>query len=212
MAVLLLAGTVLLAAGAAVHPMLPADAEGQLRMIGATPYWRIIHLVMIAGSGLLIAGLWTRLYATGSGAWGALIPALVTIAAGLALNASNIEFMARAGTTEAARYLHGDAGIVNQFAAGHTAAIGRARVGNAVVALGCLLLGWAEWKDPQRPRWVAALAWMASVGGLVGWVAFDPGSPGALAAVALLSGWALATAVLAIRPVVAHSLPSGGTA
>jgi hypothetical protein len=209
---LLLAGTLLLAAGAAAHPMLPSDAEGQLRMIGATPHWRVIHLVMIAGSGLLIAGLWTRLYATGSGVWAALMPALVTIAAGLALNAYNIEFMARAGTADAAQYLHGDAGTVGQFAVGHAVAVGRARLGNAVVALGCLLLGWAEWKDPQRPRWIAALAWLASVGGLVGWVAFEPGSPGALAAVALLSGWAVATAVLAIRPAAGHSFPSGGTA
>jgi hypothetical protein len=212
LAVLLVAGTALLAAGAAAHPMLPAGAEGQLRMIGTTPHWRVIHLVMIAGSGLLIAGLWTRLYATESGAWETLIPALVTIAAGLALNAYSIEFMARAGTGEAARYLHGDIGIVSQFAAGHVAAIGRARLGNAVVALGCLLLGWAEWKDPQRPWWVAALAWLASVGGLVGWVAFEPGRPGALGAVALLAGWALATAVLAIRPAAAHSFPTGGTA
>jgi hypothetical protein len=212
LAVLLVTGTVLLAAGAAAHPMLPADAAGQLRMIGTTPYWRVIHMVMIAGSGLLIAGLWTRLYATGSGAWGALIPALVTIAAGLALNAYSIEFMERAGTAEAARYLRGDAGMVAEFAAGHTVAVGRARLGNAVVALGCLLLGWAEWQDPQRPRWVAALAWVASIGGLVGWVAFKPGTPGGLAAVALLSGWALATAVLAIRPAAAHSSPSGGTA
>jgi hypothetical protein len=212
LAVLLIAGTVLLAAGAAAHPMLPADAAAQLQMIGTTPHWRAIHLTMIAGSGLLIAGLWTRLYATGSGAWRALIPALLTIAAGLALNAYSIEFMARTGTAEAARYLRGDTGIVAEFAASHAVAAGRAHVGNVVVAVGCLLLGWAEWQDPQRPRWVAVLAWVASLGGLIGWLAFEAGSPGALAAVALLSGWALATAGLAFRPAAAHSLPSGGTA
>jgi hypothetical protein len=61
--------------------------------------------------------------------------------------------------------------------------------------LGAIALGWAEWQDVGRPRWLAALAWTAGVGGLVGVIFFDEASPLTLAAVALLSGWQVATAV-----------------
>jgi hypothetical protein len=74
-----------------------------------------------------------------------------------------------------------------------------ARIGNLIVALGALVLGWAEWQDPSRPRWIAWLAWAAGAGGIVGVVFFDEASRLALAAVALLSGWELATAILSFR-------------
>jgi uncharacterized membrane protein YhaH (DUF805 family) len=74
-----------------------------------------------------------------------------------------------------------------------------ARFGNLIVALGALALGSAEWQDAARPRWLAALAWVAAAGGLVGVVFFDEASRLTLAAIALLSGWQVATAVRALR-------------
>lgn len=200
LALLLLAGAVLLTAGAVAHPMLPTDPAAQLGVIERTPHWRTMHLIMIAGSGLLIAGLWTRLDAALGKAPPALLAALVVIAIGLALNASNIEFMERVGTVDASRFAGGDAGVIPLFAVGHLAAVDRARTGNLLVALGCLALGWAEWRDPARSRWFALLAWAAGIGGLVGVAIFEPGSPGQLTAVAVFLAWAIATAVVALSP------------
>ena len=61
LAILLVAGAALLGAGAALHPMLTGDAAAQLRTIATTPYWRALHLAMLAGSGFIIAGVWVRL-------------------------------------------------------------------------------------------------------------------------------------------------------
>jgi hypothetical protein len=199
MAVVLLAGTIMLGAGAVAHPMLPTDPQAQLGVMATTPYWRTIHHLMIAGSGLVIGGIWVRLYIDRSGLTGLLVLALTTVVIGLAFNAWNVEFMAGTGTADAARFASGDMSVVPSFALRHTAALGAARLGNALVVLGCLPLGWVEWRDPSRPVWIAVLAWLSSLGGLIGVTAFDPGSRGALAAVAFVSIWAAATAVLALR-------------
>jgi hypothetical protein len=199
MAVVLLAGTIMLGAGAVAHPMLPTDPEAQLGVMAATPYWRALHHFMIAGSGLVIGGIWVRLYIDRSRLTGLLVLALTAVAVGLAFNAWDAEFMAGTGTADAARFASGDMSVVPAFALRHTAALGAARLGNTLVALACLPLGWVEWRDPGRPVWIAVLAWLSSLCGIVGVTAFDPGSRGALAAVAFVSLWAAATAVLALR-------------
>jgi hypothetical protein len=206
MAVVLLAGTILLGAGAIAHPMLPADPEAQLGVMAATPLWRAIHHMMIAGSGLVIGGIWVRLYIDRSRLTGLLVLALTVVAVGLAFNEWNVAFMAGTGTADAARFASGDMSVVPSFASRHTTALGAARLGNVLVVAGCLPLGWVEWRDPGRPVWIAVLAWLASLCGIVGVAAFDPGSRGALAAVAFVSLWAAATAVLALR-----SPESGGS-
>jgi hypothetical protein len=195
LAVVLLAGTVMLGLGAVAHPMLPADPVAQLGVMAATPYWRAIHVLMIAGSGLIIGGMWVRVYIDRSGLVAWLVVALAIVAVGLAFNAWNVEFMAHDGTADAARFAAGDMSVVPEFVSRHTGALGAARLGNVLVVLGCLVLGLVEWRDPDRPVWIAGLAWLASVGGMVGVIAFDAGSRGALAAVALMSVWAAATAV-----------------
>lgn len=73
-----------------------------------------------------------------------------------------------------------------------------ARFGNFIIALGAVGLGWVERSDPARPRWFAWLAWLAAAGGFFGVLFFDEASQLALAAVALLSGWEIATAVWAL--------------
>jgi hypothetical protein len=204
LAVTLLLGTVLLGIGAAVHPVLVGDAAAQLRLIAATRHWRTLHLVMLTGSALVAAGVWVRLVdrsSTSSGrdaSLGAAIAALALVAVGVCLNALNIAYMAGAGWRMAALFAQGSAEMSTVFEATHPVGLMAARFGNLVVALGAIVLGWAEWQDTTRPRWLALLAWAAAAGGLVGVIFFDEASPLTLAAVALLSGWQAATGVRAL--------------
>ena len=206
----LLLGMILLGYGAAVHPMLAGGPESQLRTIADTPHWRTMHLLMLAGSGLIIAGIWVRLLTDGTAvgvqsppvgpAFNApLVAALAVVALGLAINALNIAFMAGAGTHMAEEFAAGRTGVAPLFDATHPIGLVAARFGNFIVALGALALGWVEYQDPARPRWLAWLAWAAAAGGFFGVIFFNEASRVALAAVALLSGWELATALLALR-------------
>lgn len=201
-AIALLLGTALLGVGAAFHPMLAGDATEQLRIIAATPYWRALHLAMLAGSGLVIAGVWVR-FVTDRGASGALVAALATITAGVALNALDIAFMAGSGTRMAAYFAVGRLEMPSLYDVTHPSVLVAARFGNFTVALGAIALGVIERRDLSRPRWVAWLAWIAAAGGFVGVFFFDDPSPLAFAAVALLSLWEVATAVLSLRRPVA---------
>jgi hypothetical protein len=201
LAIALLVGTVLLGIGAAVHPVLVGDAAAQLRLIASTPHWRALHLAMLAGSALIAGGVWVRLVdrpaAPGArdAAGAAAIAALALVAVGVCLNALNIAYMAGAGWHMAALFGQGETAMRDVFEATHPIGLMAARFGNLVVALGAIVLGWAEWQDAARPRWLAGLAWVAGAGGLVGVVFFDEASPLTLAAVALLSGWMVATGV-----------------
>ena len=213
LAVLLLVGTALLGVGAVLHPVLTGRAADDLRLMATTSGWRTIHLVMLAGSGLVIVGIWVRLIdgsalrtLSGDSSHRAPLPsilaaiaALGVIALGLAINALNIAYMAGSGTHLAAMYQAGSADVGALFEATHPIGLMAARFGNFIVALGALALGWVEWQDASRPRWLAWLAWIAAAGGFVGVFFFNEASRVALAAVALLSGWEVATAVRALR-------------
>jgi hypothetical protein len=209
LAVALLVGTALLGAGAVAHPVLTGDAAARLQLIAATPYWRPLHLAMLAGSALVAAGVWVRLLdgpgpAARDVAGAAAIGALALVALGVCLNALNIAYMAGSGTHMAALFAQGRTEMSAVFEATHPIGLMAARFGNLVISLGALALAWAEWQDPTRPRWLAVLALIAGIGGLFGVIFFDEASPLALAAVALLSGWQVGTAVrvLAARALV----------
>ena len=255
LAVALLVGTALLGAGAVLHPMLPADVSGQLRMIAASSIFRPVHLAMLCGSGLIIAGVWTRLslgrattpapligglalvclglcfnaidiafmggagwhlaMLCGSGliiagVWTRLflgepvtptplIGALVLVCAGLCFNAIDIAFMGGAGWHLAMAYVAGQSEMAPLFEALHRFGLLAARFGNFLVALGALLLGFAERADPASPRWMAWLAWIAAAGGLAGVVLVPEASLLMLTAVTLIAGWSVGTSVLALR-------------
>jgi hypothetical protein len=200
LALALLGGTVLLGIGAVFHPMLVGDAASQLRIIAATPYWRALHLAMLAGSALVATGVWVRLIDHRSNAdssdpaRGTLIAALALIAIGECIDALNIAYMAGSGTHMAALFAQGRTEMSAIFEVTHPIGQMAGRFGNLIVALGALVLGWAEWQDASRPRWLAWLAWVAGVVGLICAVFFDESSRLVLAAVGLLSMWQVGTA------------------
>ena len=97
-----------------------------------------------------------------------LLAALALIALGTAVNALNIGFMAGAGWHMAAEFAAGRTDIVPVFEGTHPIGLIAARFGNFIISLGALALGWAEWQDATRPRWIAWLAWGAGTF-LFGW-------------------------------------------
>jgi hypothetical protein len=154
---------------------------------------------MLAGSALVIAGVWVRLVTDRRAVNGPLVAALAVIVLGVALNALNIAYMAGSGWHMAALFDSGRADTRAIFDATHPIGLMSARFGNLLAALGALMLGTVERREPGQPLWLAALAWLAAAGGLVGVVFFDETSRMALAAVALLSGWQVATALRSLR-------------
>jgi len=195
----LLVGTALLGLGAALHPMLPPDLTGQLDVIARTEWWRAIHLVMLAGSGLVIVGLWSQLPTDPGLSRRLLLVIFLVIVSGLVLNASNIAFMAQTGPHDAARFMQGNTDAASGFAREHDISLMRARIGNALVALACGALAVYLWRDGRQPSYMPALAALAAIGGIVGVIAFDPSSRGAVAAVALFAVWAAVAAVRTLR-------------
>lgn len=208
----LLLGSALLGAGAAMHPVLPAEAAGQLDVIANMGHWRAVHLMMLAGSGLVITGLWARLLVGRQAPSRVMLGALGIIALGIALNALNIAFMAGAGTLMAEHYRAGDAAIAHLFEVTHPIGLMAARFGNFIIALGALLLGWSEWQSSgeRTAPLLAGLAWVAAAGGLIGALFFSEASRMTLAAVALISGWQLMVAFLGLRG--GRDLAPGGSA
>jgi hypothetical protein len=203
LAVALLVGTALHGVGALVHPVLAGDGAAKLRMIADTAQWRPLHLAMLAGSGLIVAGIWVRLVDDRAFVRAPLVAALAVISIGITINALNIAYMAGAGSHMAARFAAGDVGIVPLFDATHPIGLMSARFGNFIIALGAVALGWGEWHDAEPRRLDAILAWIAAAGGLVGAIFFHESSRIALGAVALLSGWQVVAAgrvlILSVR-------------
>lgn len=201
LAIALLLGTLLLAGGAAMHPILHGDGSMELGMIASMSIWRIMHLCMLGGTGLIVIGIWVRLVGTPTNVAtnNAVIAALTIITVGIGLDSLNTTFMAgpawRMGTALAA----GDASITRQFELMHPVGLMAARFGNYLIALGALLMGAADWMTAGRPRWLAVLAWIAAAGGLVGVIFFDEATPEMLGAVSLLCGWQVGTAIIALR-------------
>jgi hypothetical protein len=206
LAVALLLGTLLLAGGAAMHPILSGDGSMELGMIGSMAIWRTMHLCMLGGTGLIVAGIWVRLVgAPDDGSTRhVVIAALTIITVGIALDSMNTSFMAGPAWRMAKQFMAGDASIARQFDLMHPVGLMAARFGNYLIALGALLLGAAEWMS-GRPRWLAVLAWIAAAGGLVGVIFFDEATPEMLGAVSLLCGWQVGAAIVALRS--PHTLP-----
>ncbi len=128
-----------------------------------------------------------------------LVAALAIISVGEAVNALNTAYMANSGLRLARAFAGGDAMAAALYDATHPTGLMYARFGNLLVALGAIVLGAAEWEAESGSYLVAALAWVAALGGLVGVLAFDESSRMILGAVALLSGWQVVTAARVLR-------------
>ena len=199
LAIALLVGTLLLGGGALLHPMLPADVPGQLRMIASTWYFRPVHLAMLAGSALLIAGVWARGLLGRPPITPVLVMSLALICLGLSFNAIDIAFMGNAGWNMALRYQAGDVSMLGLFEALHRFGLTTARFGNCLVALGALVLAIVERQDRESPSWLEWLAWIAAVGGLLGVLCVPESSLLTLTAVSLIPVWCVGVAVWALR-------------
>jgi hypothetical protein len=200
LALLLLIGTAILAVASAFHPMLDGDASAQLRTIAATPGWRAIHIAMLAGSVFVMTGLWVRLTfdQPSTPVDRLLVGVLTVLSIGIAINALDMAFMVGAGARMAARFAAGDSTMPAIYDVTHPIGRVAARLGNIIVAVAALVLGFVEWTAP-RSTLRAILAWLAAAGGIIGVAFFDDDSRLILAAVALLSGWQLAVALKALR-------------
>jgi len=201
LAIALLVGTVMLGGGAAMHPILSGSGSMELGMIAGMPIWRTMHLCMLAGTGLIMIGIWVRHVGapTGNATHAAVTAALAVITVGMALDSINTTFMAGPAWRMASALSAGDASVARQFELLHPIGLMSARFGNYLVALGALVLGAAEWLTAGRPRWLAVLAWIAAAGGLVGVIFFDEAHPEMLGGVALLCGWQVGAAIVALR-------------
>src|SRR4249920_2055716 len=102
LALALTIGSAILLGAASVHPVLHGSAGDHLAMIGHTPHWRVIHLLLSLGTGLFIVGLWTRLFSAPESLRAEYAVALGLLAVGELLNGINIAFMTGAGTELAA--------------------------------------------------------------------------------------------------------------
>lgn len=199
LAIALLIGTALLGAGAALHPMLPADVPGQLRMIAAARAFRPVHLAMLCGSGLIIAGVWARMYLGRPATPAPLIGGLALVCLGLCFNAIDIAFMASAGTHLATLAQAGRTEMGVLFDSLHRVGLMTARFGNFLVALGAIVLSWVERQENPTSPWPSRLAWIAGAVGLFCAICFPEASLAILAAVTLLAGWQIATALRGLR-------------
>jgi hypothetical protein len=184
-----------------MHPILSGSGAMELEMIGGMRIWRTMHLCMLAGTGLIVAGIWVRLVGmpANTSTNSAVVAALAMITVGIALDSINTTFMAGPAWRMASALAAGDTTVTRQFEIMHPVGLMTARFGNYLVALGALILGAAEWLTAGRPRWLAVLAWIAAAGGLVGAIFFDEARPEMLAAVSLLCGWQVGAAIVALR-------------
>jgi hypothetical protein len=190
LALLLLAGTLLFAVGAACHPHLMGSPEAQLATIADSAHWRAIHLALATGSALVICGVWCYALPERPAQERTLtIAALVLFTVGQAVNALNTIYMTGAGATIAALHAAGTPGMPVLFQATHPFGLVAARFGNLVVALSALLLGWLGTHDRTDPRWLGILAWIAGVVGLMAVIILPENSLLVLLPVALMCFW-----------------------
>jgi hypothetical protein len=198
LALALLAGSLLLIVCAAVHPILPLTAEGDLQRIAATPHWYWMHLGLLHATGLIIAGIWARWLRAHADERRALGVAFVVFGIGQALNGANIAFMAGAGTRFAELHAAG-ADVRDVYQALHGFAVMCGRLAGFLVAIAAGMFAATTGARAREPRALVALAGLACVAGLVGNFLAPPGHPLMLTSVGLMAVWQVVSAVRLLR-------------
>ena len=112
---------------------------------------------------------------------------------GLCFNAIDIAFMGSAGVQLASLAQAGNAEVGTLFDSLHRVGLMTARFGNCLVALGAIVLSWVE--RQENMRWPSRLAAVAGFAGLFCAICFQEASLLILAAVTLMPGWQVATAL-----------------
>lgn len=193
LALLLLAGSLLLLVGMAFHPILPLTAAGDLALIHGTPYWRPIHLGLLYSTGMIIAGIWARWSAADGAERAGLGTAFVAFGIGQALNAVNIGYMAGAGT-HFAMLAHEGADVAATYEATHMFAVMCGKLAGFLVAIAAGLVAATTRTRAGEPRWLVGVAWLACAAGLAGNLLAPSGHPLMLTSVGVMAVWQVATA------------------
>ncbi len=196
LAALLLAGAVMVLGAGLTHPVLRGSSTAQLEIIASTGHWRLIHLSLLAGTTLVVMGVWSQPFRYSEGAALALLrPALLVLCLGLTVNALNIVFMTGAGHLMAQLHAKGEPSMGLLFEATHPIGLMSARFGNFLVAMAAGFIGWAARLESVDPRWVGWLAWLASGVGIGGVIVGHESTPYILLPTVLLIPWLVAVAV-----------------
>ena len=204
-AVSLLAGALVVGVAGVRHPLLQGDGAAQLAVIVATPAWRAIHLALVLGQVLLVAGVTgiALRYAATAGAATARAGALL-FAFGAGLAVIQVLFMAGAGTALAEAYARGAAGIATTQAIFlydmlHPFAQLSGRAGQLAIGLGVAVLGQGLVAGGLAPRGLG-FAGLAAGAGCVAWtLAVSETHPRAMAGLGLIVLWALVAGVAALQ-------------
>jgi len=198
LALLLLAGSALLLGAAALHPVLPLTAAGDLGIIAAMPHWRLVHDALLYATGLIIAGVWARWLAADPVERPGLAVAFAILGIGQALNGVNIAYMTGAGTLFATMQA-GGADVGAAYLATHAFAVMCGRLAGFLVALAAGAVALATVRHAAEPRWLVGLAWLACGAGLVGNLLATPGHPLMLTSVGVMAVWQVLTALRLLR-------------
>jgi hypothetical protein len=199
LAMLLLAGSLLLLGAASVHPILHGHAADHLATIAATHSWRTIHLLLSLATALIIAGLWCRLLVAPVTLRLEFAVALGLLALGEMLNGLNIAFMTGAGT-QLALLNQEQAGLAQTlYQAMHPFTLIAARAGSLLAGLAALMLGRLSMLDPAEARWVVPLPWIAGLAGLPVVLFCSEWSIATPLVIGLLAFWQIAVAARILR-------------
>ena len=194
LALLLLAGSLLLLVCSALHPVLPLNGPGDLTMIAAMGRWQPVHIGLLYATGMIIAGIWARLLAAEPDTRAGLGVAFVVLVVGELLNGVNIAFMTGAGT-EYARLFAAGVDLSQVYHTQHLAAVMCGKLGGFLVALAAGMVALATGRVLSEPRWLVGLAWLACIAGLAGNFLAPSGHPLMLTSVGVMGVWQVGTAV-----------------
>ena len=200
----LLAGALLVGGAGLCHPLLSGDGPGQLETIGATAAWRAVHLSLIAGEILLVAGVagFALRHADTPGA-GVTRAGALLFALGVGLALLQILFMVGAASALAGAYARGYPGIaatqaVFMYDMFHPFAQIAGRSGELALGLALAVIGWGTVRGGLLPRWLGYSGVVAGVLCALWALGIREDDPRLMAGVGLVTVWALVSGVVLV--------------
>ena len=197
----LLAGALLVGVAGLRHPLLDGDGAAQLTAIAASPAWRGIHLSLVFGTVLLVAGLVGVALRHSETAGSAAARAGILLAVlGYGTALVGMLVMTGSATRLAAAYVAGQPGLagteavffydmIRPFA---TIAL---RGGEFGVGLSVWSFGWALWDGRVFPRWLGMFGVLAGVVCAVWAVLSHEDAARLMGGLALVTVWQVVVAV-----------------